>query len=209
MAIRKILEYPQYEKSLRKTSKPVEVFDAKVKKLFRDMKDTVKSRPAVGLAAPQIGVHRQVIVVRLGQSEDGEGKLQEPMVIVNPEILEEQPPVRGYDACLSIPDLYGYTNRPGVLRVQGRDEDGKLQEWTFEEMDARAVHHEIDHLQGVLFIDHIQDFNEDLFMIVEDEEGELEYVPFALYLAQNPEDHRWQQVMPQEKANLKQFDFER
>lgn len=200
MAERRIFVYPQYEKSLRKPSKPVTDFSKKTKKLIEDLKDTVLTRPAVGLAAPQIGVHRRAVVVRLGQTEEGDGELSEPMVLINPEIVSFGPPIRGYDACLSIPYLYGYTDRPEELVVRGINEEGEEAEWVFRDMDARVVAHEIDHLDGVLFIDHIVDFRRDLFVMVENEEGEMEYVPFTSYLLENPEDDRWQRVMQRTPA---------
>jgi peptide deformylase len=173
---------PKYEKMLRRKSKPVKRVDREVRRLVRDLRDTLETQAGVGLAAPQIGVLTRVCLVTVG-TEDDEGKQsgreEEIIALINPEILEEGTLERGYDGCLSIPGLQGFTRRPVTLRVRALDEEGDTVEYEFTGMDARVAAHEIDHLDGILYFDRM-DTLEDLFYLVEDEEedGALRFVPY-------------------------------
>ena len=154
MAVRPIVLYEDNEAALRRKSEPILDGSSEARQLVSDLKDTLRHHGnGVGLAAPQIGVHRRVIVVCLG---GGRGKKASPPIgIINPVILEVGRELLDLDGCLSFPDLYGKTVRPHFMRLQGLDERGKALEWTLEGFDAVVVHHEVDHLNGVLFIDRV------------------------------------------------------
>jgi len=181
MAVRDIVLYPENKATLRKKSKPVKSVNRRVKKLVWDLKDTLNDHPdGIGLAAPQINVHSRVVVVRLGGGRDGsESEPGPPLALINPEVKEAGNEERDFDGCLSFPGLYGETVRPHYLRVTGLDEAGKPFDRVFEGFDAVVVHHEIDHLDGVLFIDRIESI-EDLYRVREDENGALVRVPVSV-----------------------------
>jgi len=165
MAIQEILIYPEHNKALRKKSKPVKGVYQRVIRLVADLKDTLNAHPnGVGLAAPQIDVHKRVVLVRLGATGDGNGDSGPPIALVNPKIIMAGDERKDFDGCLSFPGLYGETSRPHYLRVTGLYEDGKPFDRVFEGLDAVVVHHEIDHLNGVLFIDRIEK-PEDLYRL--------------------------------------------
>jgi peptide deformylase len=147
--------------------------------LIADLKDTLLgSSDGIGLAAPQINVHRRIVVVRLGGGrEDRESNA--PTAIINPEILEEADLKRDFDGCLSFPGLYGETLRPHFLRLAGLDEKGIAFERTLEGFDAVVVHHEIDHLEGILFVDRIEPL-EDLYTVIKNDRGKPVRLPLRL-----------------------------
>lgn len=179
MAIRPIVLYNKNQAALRKKSEPVRVVNRRVKKLIRDLKDTLISRDdGIGLAAPQINVHSRVVVVQLGSRNGDNGQPGPPLALIDPEIVEAKNPKRDFDGCLSFPGLYAETARPHYLRVTGLDENGKPFDRVFEGFDAVVVHHEIDHLDGVLFIDRVENL-EDMYTVREDENGELVRVPVS------------------------------
>jgi len=169
MAIHEIIEAP--DARLKTISTPVEVFDDNLKALVADMFETMYAASGIGLAAIQIGVRHRLMVIDL-QPEDTEAEPEacdhdghhhhhqptkkEPRVFVNPEILEPSAEVKSYqEGCLSVPDIYADVDRPARCRVRWQDLDGALHE---EEMDgvlAVCIQHEMDHLNGVLFIDHL------------------------------------------------------
>ena len=156
MAVRPIVLYENDPDTLRKVSEPLDGLDASTTDLIRDLKDTLKQeRGGVGLAAPQIHVHKRVILVCLGAGTAGRTP-SAPMAILNPEILEADDDRPDDDGCLSFPGLYGVTVRPHHVVVCGLDEEGVRAQWTFDGFDAVVVHHEIDHLEGVLFIDRLR-----------------------------------------------------
>lgn len=176
MAIRKVLLYSQHEDLLRKVCDPVHQIDPKLQRLIRDLKDTLAAHEdGIGLAAPQINRHKRVIIVCLGGDQEGIDPAP-PVVLINPKILEESDLKKDFDGCLSFPGLYGETVRPHMLRISALDEDGNLIEARFDGFDAVAVHHEIDHLEGILFIDRIEK-KEDLYQLVQDENGNLLRAP--------------------------------
>ena len=182
MAVKEIVLYVDNKAALRRKSRPVTGVSRQVRDLIQDLKDTLEhSSDGIGLAAPQIDVHRRVVVVRLGsRNENGPDP---PIVLVNPVIEEAGNERRDFDGCLSFPGLYAETIRPHHLRVTGLDERGKTLDRTFVGFDAVVVHHEIDHLDGVLFIDRVESI-EDLYRVHVDETGELIRVPLSQRMGQ-------------------------
>ncbi|MCD1264893.1 peptide deformylase [Shinella sp. AETb1-6] len=137
---------------LRQVSQPIETVDGEVKKLADDMLETMYDAPGIGLAAIQIGVARRMLV--LDVSKDGEDK--QPLVFINPEIVSATDARSVYEeGCLSIPDYYAEVERPAAIKVRHLDRDGKEQLTEADGLLATCLQHEIDHLNGVLFIDHI------------------------------------------------------
>ena len=137
---------------LRQVSKPIETVDSEVKKLADDMLETMYDAPGIGLAAIQIGVARRMLV--LDVAKDGEDK--KPLVFINPEIVASSAERSVYEeGCLSIPDYYAEVERPAAITVRHLDRDGKEQVTEADGLLATCLQHEIDHLNGVLFIDHI------------------------------------------------------
>ncbi len=157
MAVKKLLYYPQDEERLRQPSKPVANLKHKtLKRLIQDLKDTLETQPGAAIAAPQIAAFKRVVIVKFGQNDEDE---EQPMLaLVNPEILEAGPLETGFDGCLSIPDIYSWdTPRPSWIRFRAWGEDGSEILRRVECMDARVLHHEIDHLDGILFLDRLRD----------------------------------------------------
>ena len=151
MAVRDILLHPDVR--LKKPCEPVaEVTDA-VQTLANDMLETMYAAPGVGLAAPQVGVLSRLFVM---DCTDREEETTQPMVLINPEIIWSSEEVSTYEeGCLSIPDLYGDVTRPQSVTVRYRGIDGAEKEETFEGLWATCAQHEIDHLDGKLFIDYL------------------------------------------------------
>ncbi|WP_019172668.1 peptide deformylase [Pseudaminobacter salicylatoxidans] len=146
---------------LRQISKPVERVDGDLRKLADDMLETMYDAPGIGLAAIQIGIPLRLLVIDL--AKDGEDKV--PMVVINPEILDRSDDRSVYEeGCLSIPDYYAEVERPASVRAKFLDRDGKEQEITAEGLLATCLQHEIDHLNGVLFIDYISKLKRDMVM---------------------------------------------
>ncbi len=154
MAVHPIVLYSASPEILRRKSKPVREGCGSVRQLVTDLKDTLLRHPTgVGVAAPQIGVHKRVFVVRPGG--DREASPGTPVAVINPVIVEagrEQP---DFDGCLSLPGFFAQTVRPHFLRLHAMDEHGKSFVWTLQGFDAVVVHHEIDHLDGLLLIDRL------------------------------------------------------
>ena len=145
MAIRKIIELG--EEKLRKTSKPVEKFDLRLRLLLKDMADTMYKAEGVGLAAPQVGILRRVVVVDIG-----DGLIE----MVNPVIIHSEGEQTGPEGCLSVPGRQGIVTRPNVVTVEYQDAHGDTYEATAEGFLARAFCHEIDHLDGVIYVDKME-----------------------------------------------------
>jgi len=142
MAIRKIVEIG--DEKLRKRAKPVEKFDRRLKTLLEDMADTMYQAEGVGLAAPQVGILRRAVVV-----DTGEGLVE----LVNPEIVDWEGSESGPEGCLSVPGRSGLVNRPQKVALHARDAQGEPLEITAEGFLARALSHELDHLDGILYVD--------------------------------------------------------
>jgi peptide deformylase len=177
MAVRKILLYSKEAAALRQKSESVRKVNQRVRILVQDLKDTLLDCPdGAGLAAPQINAHGRVVVVRLGLRDEDDPTAVRPTALINPEIVEVRDERRDFDGCLSFPGLYGTTRRPHYLKVRALDETGQPFERVFEDFDAILVHHEIDHLDGVLFIDRIEQL-EDLYMIRQGADGKPERIP--------------------------------
>lgn len=132
---------------LRKRAREVDKMNDKIKELIEDMIDTMYEADGIGLAAPQVGVLKRIIVVDIG---DG------PIVLLNPEIVDYSGEQTDDEGCLSIPGRYGPVTRPYYVKVKAQDEDMNLIEIEGEELLARALCHEIDHLNGVLFKDKVE-----------------------------------------------------
>ena len=142
MALRNIVKLG--DPVLNKTSRKVEKFDEKLAILIDDMLETMYHANGVGLAAVQVGMLKRVVVIDIG---DG------PMELVNPEITMKEGEQRESEGCLSLPGKYGVTVRPMKVQVKAQDRNGKWQVFTGEGLKARAFCHEIDHLDGILYVD--------------------------------------------------------
>jgi len=151
MAIRKILKFP--DQDLRIKAKPVESFDGELKTLTDDMFETMHSVNGIGLAATQIGVAKQVAVIDISPEKN------EPLVIVNPAIQILDPTkTEDYDeGCLSVPGFFEKISRPSDIKLTYQDLNGKKQEIKPEGLLTKVVQHELDHLNGRLFVDHISE----------------------------------------------------
>jgi len=137
---------------LRQVSTPVERFDSDIRRLADDMLETMYDAPGIGLASIQVGVPRRLLVIDLAK----EGDPKEPLVVINPEILSSSEERSVYEeCCLSIPDYYAEVERPAAVTVKYLDLDGREQVVEADGLLATCLQHEIDHLDGVLFIDHI------------------------------------------------------
>ena len=152
MTLRPILIHP--DPRLKKTCDPVTDFDATLAALADDMLETMYDAPGIGLAAPQIGVMNRLLVMDCVKEEGG---TPEPMALVNPNVVWESEEKNVYEeGCLSIPGQYAEVERPKMVRVQWQDVTGKAHEEEFDELWATCVQHEIDHLNGTLFIDYLK-----------------------------------------------------
>ncbi|MER8603884.1 peptide deformylase [Mesorhizobium sp. M1233] len=157
MSIKPLIILP--DPVLRQVSKPVERVDGDLRKLAGDMLDTMYDAPGIGLAAIQVGEPLRMLVIDLAKEDETPA----PHVFINPEILESSDQRSVYEeGCLSIPDYYAEVERPAAVRVKFLDRDGKLQESEAEGLMATCLQHEIDHLNGVLFIDHISKLKRDM-----------------------------------------------
>ena len=150
MAILPIRIYP--DPVLRVKCPPVEQFDAGLRKLAADMVETMHAAPGVGLAAPQVGVERRLAVVDTSVGEDP-SQLQ---ILVNPEIVRREGQEADIEGCLSLPGINDKVDRPLAITVRAQDLEGKRIELAAEGYLARAICHEIDHLDGILFTDHLR-----------------------------------------------------
>jgi len=156
MAIREIIKLP--DKRLRLISEPVKQIDAGIRKLVDDMFETMYKAPGIGLAAIQLGVAKRVITLDLSKKEDD----YEPQVFINPEILwQSEARAKFEEGCLSIPDYYEEVERPAEVKVKYLDLAGKKREIDAKGLLATCLQHEIDHINGVLFIDHLSKLKRD------------------------------------------------
>jgi peptide deformylase len=169
MAIYPIIEAP--DPRLKTVSQPVTEFDEALRTLVDDMFETMYAANGIGLAAIQIGVPKRVLVIDLqpedpdappvecdhdGTSHTHAATRREPRIFVNPEILDPAKELATYqEGCLSVPDIYADVDRPATCRVRYQDLDGKVHEEALDGLMATCIQHEMDHLEGVLFIDHL------------------------------------------------------
>lgn len=170
MAIREILEVP--DQRLKQVSVPVEAFDDELKTLVEDMFETMYDAPGIGLAAIQVGVPLRVLVIDLQpEDEDAEPEVchshgdhhhthqptkKEPRIFINPEILDPSEEHIVYqEGCLSVPEIFADVERPSRIRARWQDLDGATHEEEMEGLLAICLQHEMDHLEGILFIDHL------------------------------------------------------
>lgn len=147
MAILDILHYP--DKRLRKVAKPVGNVDDSIKKLVDDMFETMYTAPGIGLAATQVNVHQQVIVIDISDEKN------QPLCLINPEIIAEEGTESCDEGCLSVPDVYETVERSEKVTVKALDQNGDEYTLEAEELLAVCIQHEIDHLKGKLFVDYL------------------------------------------------------
>ncbi len=153
------------DRLLRKKSAPVERIDDDLRRFLDDMLATMYDAPGIGLAAVQVGVPRRIITLDVASREEKEGEEQkrEPMFLINPEILWKSDATKAYEeGCLSIPDYYAEVERPAEIRLRYLDRDGRPQEMLADGVLAVCVQHEVDHLDGKLFIDHLSKLKRDM-----------------------------------------------
>ena len=156
MAIRPILKFG--EPVLHAPSAPVKHIDGEVRALLADMVQTMYAAPGVGLAAPQIGVALRVIVIDVSVGVDRGALIQ----LINPELVEREGEQRQEEGCLSVPGFGGSPVRPARVTVKGLDPDGNERSFVGTELLARALCHEIDHIEGLLFVDRLSPLKRDL-----------------------------------------------
>jgi peptide deformylase len=151
MALREVLKFP--DPRLKLVSEPIVEITDELKQLAEDMCEVMYDEPGIGLAAPQVGAAVRLIVVDTEWSE--EGGERNPIVMVNPEIVESSGQIVWEEGCLSVPDLTADVTRASRVKIKGTDLDGQTLEIEAEELQAVCFQHELDHLDGILFIDHI------------------------------------------------------
>jgi peptide deformylase len=167
MAIRPIFETP--DPVLRQISRPVERFDDELKALIADMFETMYHAPGIGLAAVQVGVPIRLLVMDLQERENPEDPespvVREPRVFINPEILWASETTVPYtEGCLSVPDQYAEVVRPDRIRAKWQDDTGATHEGGIDGLLAVCLQHEMDHLEGVLFIDHLSRLKREMIL---------------------------------------------
>jgi peptide deformylase len=149
MALRTILEFP--DPRLRSRARPVSRFDAALGTLIDDMLETMYAAPGIGLAATQLDVHQRVLVIDISKEHN------DPLVLVNPEILSRDGDASSEEGCLSVPGIFEDVKRAARVRVRAQDRTGASFERDFEEVLAVCIQHEMDHLEGKLFVDYLSD----------------------------------------------------
>lgn len=158
MAIRDILTYP--DPFLRESTHPVEVVDDEIRQLIADMIETMYAEPGVGLAANQVGSDRRLLVYDVSPQDE----TANPKVLVNPEIMEKEgSQLSENEGCLSVPDFRADVKRYAQIRVQALDLEGNPLDFRAEGFESIVLQHEIDHLQGILFIDRISALKRELY----------------------------------------------
>jgi peptide deformylase len=167
MAIRPIFETP--DPVLRQISKPVETFDDELKTLVADMIETMYDAPGIGLAAVQVGVPIRLLVIDLQEPKDPDDPespaVKDPRVFINPEVLwHSEKEVPYTEGCLSVPEQYAEVMRPDRIRARWRDVAGTSHEEEIDGLLAICLQHEMDHLNGVLFIDHLSRLKRDMVL---------------------------------------------
>ncbi|AMN45616.1 peptide deformylase [Steroidobacter denitrificans] len=149
MALLPILEFP--DPRLRTRAQPVQQVDAAVRKLIDDLFETMYAAPGIGLAATQVNVHQRVLVIDVSEGR------KEPLALINPEILSREGIEETEEGCLSVPGIYDKVTRAERIRVRALDYTGKMIEFDADGLCAVCIQHEIDHLDGKLFVDYLSD----------------------------------------------------
>jgi peptide deformylase len=149
MALRTILEFP--DPRLRTKAQPVTRFDASLASLIDDMLETMYAAPGIGLAATQVDVHQRIIVIDISKEHN------EPLVLINPEILVRDGEASTEEGCLSVPGIFDEVKRAARVRVRAQDRNGETFERDFDDILAVCIQHEMDHLEGKLFVDYLSD----------------------------------------------------
>jgi peptide deformylase len=149
MAIRTILEYP--DQRLRNRAQPVTRFDAELGRLIDDLFESMYAAPGIGLAATQVDVHKRVLVIDISDARN------EPLVFINPEILSKEGEAETEEGCLSVPGIFDEVKRAAKIRLRFQDRTGAVSEQDYEDMLAVCIQHEMDHLDGRLFVDYLSD----------------------------------------------------
>ena len=145
--ILEILKYP--DKRLRTVAKPVENVNSEIKKQVKDMFETMYDAPGIGLAATQVNFHQRLIVIDVSE------ECNEPLCLINPEIIEKNGEIEWEEGCLSVPNYYESVKRANEIKVTALNELGQSFEIEVNEMLAVCIQHEMDHLNGILFVDHL------------------------------------------------------
>jgi peptide deformylase len=164
MALLPILETP--DPRLRTISEPVETVDDDLRRLIDDMFETMYDAPGIGLAAIQVGVPKRVLVIDLQEEEAEDGTpIRNPRVFVNPELFDPSEEHSVYnEGCLSVPDQYAEVERPASIHARWLDRDGVAHEELIDGLLATCLQHEMDHLEGILFIDHLSRLKRDMVL---------------------------------------------
>jgi len=160
MPVLEILKYP--DERLKQVSEPVEVFDVELKNFLADLEETMRAGPGgVGIAAPQVGYFKQIVIVDV--SSKPKIKHNGCMILINPEIKTWEGMAIGREGCMSVPDYTGNVIRAERITMTAQNPDGETLEYSCEGYEARAVQHEMDHLDGMLFLDRLVSRRTDLF----------------------------------------------
>jgi len=163
MAILPIVTAP--DPRLKKPSDMVASIDDKLRRFMDDMLETMYHANGLGLAAVQVGVHKKVIVIDVGQRENEDGEKGIPLFLVNPEIISSSEEEKPYnEGCLSFPDAFSEVIRPATVHIRYTDYDGLPQELRAEGLLATCIQHEIDHTNGITFVDHLSTLKRDMIM---------------------------------------------
>ena len=164
MAILPIIETP--DARLKTISTPVDGVDDALRAFIKDMFDTMYDAPGIGLAAIQVGVAKRVLVIDLQERDEESGAvIREPRVFINPEIVEMSEDLTVYsEGCLSVPDQYADVERPSIIKAKWLDENGKAHKEVIDGLLAICLQHEMDHLNGILFIDHLSKLKRDMVL---------------------------------------------
>jgi len=149
MAVRTILEFP--DPRLRTRAEPVTRFDVALGTLVEDMLETMYAAPGIGLAATQVDVHKRLIVIDISKEHN------DPLVLINPEILEREGEANTEEGCLSVPGIFDEVKRAAKIRLRAQDRNGETFERDYDDILAVCIQHEMDHLEGRLFVDYLSD----------------------------------------------------
>lgn len=153
MALLPVLQYP--DERLRTKAKPVAQADSVVQKIIDDMFETMYEQEGVGLAATQVNIHQRIIVMDVSEGRKG------PLCLINPEIIHSEGVQYEFEGCLSFPGVFDKVERAAKIRFKALDRDGNPYEMDAEEILAICVQHEMDHLEGILFVDHLSRLKKD------------------------------------------------